>query len=232
MTFISAIKPYKVVLATFSVQLVLMALFHVTLLVGIQQWLLHHSGEQSVGFWLLVFALAIPLLSLGILSSTLLALMAGYFLGWESMYYYLPCYAASSYVGYQIIAYIDQGKTVQLLQHSQRLKRALSFLELYPFSSVLFLRLSPVISFGQLTALCSFIRLNILQYLLASTLGMIPRTLLAIWCGLYIREQQGSLTNYQLPESYTPFIIALFVLSVAGILYTLKRSFSKSKVLS
>lgn len=232
MKFISAIKPYKVVLATFSVQLVLMALFHVTLLVVIQQWLSHHTGEQSIGFWLLVFGLAIPLLSLGILSSTLLALMAGYFLGWESIYYYLPCYAASSYIGYQIISFIDQGKTIQLLHHSQRLKRALSFLELYPFSSVLFLRLSPVISFGQLTALCSFIRLNIIQYLSASTLGMIPRTLLAIWCGLYIRREQGSLTDYQLPESYTPFIIGLFVLSMAGILYTLKRSFSKAKVLS
>ncbi|MDF2456096.1 MAG: associated Golgi protein-like protein [Cytophagaceae bacterium] len=231
MTFISAIKPYKVVLATFAVQLALMALFHVTLLVGIQQWL-HHTGEQTIGFWLLVFALAVPLLSLGILSSTLLALMAGYFLGWESLYYYLPCYAASSYIGYQIISVIDQGKTIQLLQDSKRLKRALSFLELYPFTSVLFLRLSPVISFGQLTALCSFIRLNIIQYLFASTLGMIPRTLLAIWCGLYIRQHQGTLTDYQLPESYTPFIIALFILSVAGILYTLKRSFSKSKVLS
>lgn len=232
MSFISALKTYKVVLATFSVQLVLMALFHVTLLVVIQQWLAHHTGEQSIGFWLLVFGLAIPLLSLGILSSTLLALMAGYFLGWESLYYYLPCYATSSYIGYQIISYIDQGKTVRLLQDSQRLKKALSFLELYPFSSVLFLRLSPVISFGQLTALCSFIRLNILQYLAASTLGMIPRTLLAIWCGIYIHQHQGSLTNYQLPASYTPFIICLFVLSVAGILYIVKRSFSKAKVLS
>lgn len=231
MSFISALKTYKVVLATFSIQLVLMALFHVTLLVVIQQWLMTHDDHQSLLFWFIAFALATPLLSLGILSSTLLALMGGYFLGWESLYYYLPCYIVSSYVGYQIITFIDQGKTIQLLQHSQRLKRALSFLELYPFTSVLFLRLSPVISFGQLTALCSFIRLNIFQYLIASTVGMIPRTLLAIWCGLYIKQTQDSLTDYHLPASYTPFVLGLFVLSLAGILYTLKRSFSKAKVL-
>lgn len=232
MRFISALKTYKVVLVTFSVQLVLMALFHLTLLVVIQQWLATHTGEQSLWFWLLVFALAIPLLSLGILSSTLLALMGGYFLGWESFYYYLPCYVISSCIGYQIIAWIDQGKTIQLLQHSQRLKKALSFLELYPFTSVLFLRLSPIISFGQLTALCSFIRLNIFNYLTASSIGMIPRTLLAIWGGLYIHQQQATLANYQLPQSYTPFIIGLFIISLTGILYTLKRSFSKAKVLS
>jgi len=232
MSFISALKTYKVVLTTFAVQLVLMALFHLTLLVVIQQWLVTHTGEQSIGFWIIAFALAVPLLSLGILSSTLLALMGGYFLGWESLYYYLPCYIASSYIGYQIISIIDQGKTIQLLQHSQRLKKALSFLEIYPFTSVLFLRLSPVISFGQLTALCSFIRLNIFQYLIASTVGMIPRTLLAIWCGLYIKQEQGSLTDYHLPSTYTPLVIGLFILSLGGILYTLKRSFSRTKVLS
>jgi uncharacterized membrane protein YdjX (TVP38/TMEM64 family) len=231
MNFISAIKTYKVVLATFSVQLILMALFHFTLLVVIQQWLVTHTDQQPISFWFLIFALAVPLLSLGILSSTLLALMAGYFLGWESLYYYLPCYVASSYIGYKIISFIDQGKTIQLLQHSQRLKKAFSFLEIYPFTSVLFLRLSPVISFGQLTALCSFIRLNIFQYLIASSLGMIPRTLLAIWCGIYIKEQQATLVHYRLPESYTPFIIGLFIISLTGILYTLKRSFSKTKVL-
>ncbi len=231
MNFIGALKTYKIVLATFSIQLVLMALFHLTLWVVIQQWLMTHTDQQSALFWVIAFALATPLLSIGILSSTLLALMGGYFLGWESLYYYLPCYIASSYIGYQIISIIDQGKTIQLLQHSQRLKKALSFLELYPFTSVLFLRLSPVISFGQLTALCSFIRLNVFQYLIASTIGMIPRTLLAIWCGLYIQQQQDSLINYHLPDAYTPFIIGLFIFSLAGILYTLKRSFSKAKVL-
>ena len=231
MNFISAIKTYKVVLATFGVQLVLMALFHFTLLVVIQQWLITHTDLQPIGFWLFVFSVAVPLLSLGILSSTLLALMAGYFLGWESLYYYLPCYVASSYVGYKIISFIDQGKTIQLLQHSQRLKKTLSFLELYPFTSVLFLRLSPIISFGQLTALCSFIGVNIFQYLIASSLGMIPRTLLAIWCGIYIKEQHTTLVSYQLPQSYTPFIIGLFIISLTGILYILKRSFSKTKAL-
>lgn len=232
MSFFSAIKTYKVVLTTLVVQLVLMALFHLTLLVVIQQWLFTHTDQQSVWFWVIAFALAIPLLSLGILSSTLLALMGGYFLGWESLYYYLPCYIASSYIGYQIIAVIDQGKTIQLVQHSQRLKKTLSFLELYPFTSVLFLRLSPVISFGQLTALCSFIRLNIFKYLIASTVGMIPRTILAVWCGLYIKKQHDSLTDYHFPASYTPLLIALFILSLAGILYTLKRSFSNTKTVS
>ncbi|HSZ71177.1 MAG TPA: VTT domain-containing protein [Cytophagaceae bacterium] len=228
----SAIKRYKVVLTTFSVQLILMALFHFTLLVFIQQWLSDHTTLQSIVFWIMVFLCAIPLLSLGILSSTILALIGGYFLGWGSFYYYLPCYVVSSYFGYQLIAFIDQGKTILSLQYSQRLKKALSFLELYPFTSVLFLRFSPIISFGQLTALCSFIRLNIFYYMSASSIGMIPRTLLAIWCGLYIRQNHYTLMEYQLPSSYTPFLIGLFILSLTGILYTLKRSFSKAKTLS
>ncbi|MDB5273155.1 MAG: hypothetical protein JWO58_1522 [Chitinophagaceae bacterium] len=232
MNFISTIKTYKVVLTTLSVQLVLMALFHFTLLAFLQQWLSAHSAQQSIAFWIIVFSCAIPLLSLGVLSSTILALIGGYFLGWQSFYYYLPCYVISSYFGYLLISVIDQGKTLQLLEHSARLKKALSFLEIYPFTSVLFLRFSPVISFGQLTALCSFIRLNIFYYMTASGIGMIPRTLLAIWCGIYIHSEHGTLLKYQLPPSYTPFLIALFIISLTGILYTLIRSFSKTKVLS
>ena len=225
-TNLSAIKKYRVMLITFSVQLFLMALFHFSMVALLQEWLTIHGQGQSIIFWSLFFFCAIPMLSIGLMSSTFLALVAGYFLSWESLVYYIPTYIISAYIGYQVIAYIDKGKTLDLLNSSRRLKKVNAYLSQYPFYSVLFLRFSPVISFGQLTALCAFLKLHPSTYIIASTLGMLPRTLLAIWCGILIHSQYANLTHYTLPEHYSTIIIFLFILSLIGIVYTFKRSLS------
>jgi len=227
-TNLSAIKKYRVMLITFSVQLFLMALFHFSMVALLQEWLTLHGQGQSIIFWLLFFLCAIPLLSIGLMSSTFLALVAGYFLAWGSLLYYIPTYIISAYIGYQAILYIDKGKTLALLASSSRLTKVNTYLNQYPFSSILFLRFSPIISFGQLTALCAFLKLHPSTYIIASTLGMLPRTVLAIWCGMLIRSQYSSLTHYTLPEHYTPILLFLFILSLLGILYTFKRSVSTS----
>lgn len=224
----SAIKKYRVMLMTFSVQLFLMALFHVSLLAGIQEWLSLHGHHQSIFFWILLFSFSIPLLSLGFMSSTFLAIVAGYFLSWNSLWYYIPAYIASAYLGYQFIVYIDKGKTLLALNDSTRLLKIKNYLLFYPFSSVLFLRFSPVISFGQLTALCAFLKLHTVTYVTASTVGMLPRTLLAVWCGIFIRNHYASLQDYALPEAYSPIIVILFVISLLGVFYTFKKSTTKN----
>jgi uncharacterized membrane protein YdjX (TVP38/TMEM64 family) len=229
--YLSAIKKYRIVVITFSVQLFLMALFHVSFLAVTQEWLTKYGQNQSLLFWLFMFLCSIPLLSIGLMSSTFLALVAGYFLGWESFWYYIPSYIISAYVGYKIIAFIDRGKTLTALASSQRLVKVKNYLLQYPFFSVLFLRFSPVISFGQLTALCALVQLNTSNYIAASTLGMLPRTALAIWCGMEIKQRYGSISDYSLPEQYTPFVITLFMLSLLGILYTFKRSILNPKPL-
>ena len=216
---------------TFTIQLFLMALFHFSAVSLIKEWLTLHGENQTIFFWMLAFLFSIPLLSIGLMSSTFLAIVAGYFLSWESLYYYIPTYIVSAYIGYKLIMMIDNGKTIDSINSSTRLMKIKNYLHTYPFYSVLFLRFSPLISFGQLTALCAFLNINTLTYTLASTIGMLPRTLIAIWCGNLIKAQYGNLDNLSLPNNYTPIIVGLFLLSLIGILYTFKRSLSKTKTL-
>lgn len=230
MSFLSAIKTYRLVWGTLSAQLVLMALFHFTLLSLLQEWL-SVRDNGSITFFLLFFTACVPLLSLGILSSTVLALLSGYLIGWSSLWYYIPCYMLSSWLGYTLIQQIDRGQTLKALEHSSSLQKALSFLRLYPFISVLFLRFSPVISFGQLTALCAFTGIRKFTYLIATTLGMLPRTVLAVWAGAYVHAEFGTLTDYKLPESYRWAVVILFLFSLAGVIYLVNRSFRKTKAL-
>jgi uncharacterized membrane protein YdjX (TVP38/TMEM64 family) len=231
MKLISAIKKYRIMVLTFSVQLVLMALFHFSAVTLIQEWLTAHGENQTVLFWTLAFLFCIPMLSIGLMSSTFLAIVAGYFLSWESLYYYIPTYITSAYIGYKVIAFIDKGETIISLNSSARLSKIKNYLQHYPFSSVLFLRFSPIISFGQLTALCAFLNINTITYTLSSSIGMLPRTIFAIWCGVLIKAEYGDLEAYSMPQSYTPIIAGLFLISLIGILYTFKRSLSKTKVL-
>ncbi len=227
----SAIKKYRIMFITFSVQLFLMALFHVSFVAVIQEWLNLHGHEQSIFFWTLLFLCSIPLLSVGFMSSTFLAIVAGYFLSWNSLWYYIIAYIASAYLGYHLIVYIDKGKTLLALNNSKRLDKIKNFLIRYPFSSVVLLRFSPVISFGQLTALCAFFKIKTSTYITASTVGMLPRTLLAVWSGMTIKSHYANLEHYSLPKEYTPIIIVLFMISFLGILYTFKRSLSNKKIL-
>jgi len=63
------------------------------------------------------------------------------------------------------------------------------------FSWVFVTRLSPVFPFAITNALMAFLGVRVKQFFVAGTLGMLPRTLLALWTGTQAKTIQSLYQN-------------------------------------
>jgi uncharacterized membrane protein YdjX (TVP38/TMEM64 family) len=210
----SIISTYRIALLTFAVQGLLMILFHFGILNFLKVWVYENAHDQSLLFWLLFFLAAIPLLSIGVISSTLLAIMVGYYLGWSTILYYFPAYIVASWLGYFIVSNIDKGKTFSNIEQQSGLTKYIDKIRSKPFMTIFLLRTSPIISFGQLTSLCAFLKIPASTYIQASFWGMIPRTLLAIYGGIYLKTMNQNFIQFHLPAEYNVYLYSLSGISL------------------
>lgn len=194
-------------------------------------WILKHQElfvEVSI-FETIAYTL-IAALAMGLMLSptTFIALLSGFILGWKAIPFVVISYLLASIIGFFIGKLMDQGKVERLLQLFPKGKAFFENIQKSQKQLVFTCRLSPVLPFAFTNVLLAAIKTRFSTFIVFGTLGMLPRTLLAIWAG----KQASSIYNLQTREWTINFetLSLLFLVGFSMIMLTLilKKTYQKS----
>ncbi len=138
------------------------------------------------GIWL---ALASGLtMAAGLTPTTFVALVCGFFLGADGVIPVVLAYCLASGLGYALGRWLDGGRFLDSLKQYDLVSRVADDLGKKPVFMVILVRLSPVLPFCLMNLLLAALRVRLSVFLLAGTLGMLPRTLFSLWAGHQSRD--------------------------------------------
>ncbi|MET4696012.1 TVP38/TMEM64 family protein [Endozoicomonas lisbonensis] len=190
------------------------------LLLHNESWLLGLDTMQ----WLPLYLLSAITMALAMTPSTFIALISGYFLGWDATAFMLAAYLLASALGYKAGQFLDGGRLLRSLHQQAKVRQFLDGLRLQEWPLMIMVRLSPVLPFSVMNLLMPAIKVRFNTFLVAGFFGMLPRTLFSIWLGI---QAKGLINLLQSPDdnpSSAIFLIFLTVLSVGGLVWLIQRT--------
>lgn len=193
-----------------------------------QTWLAQPTAWQM----LLYFAVVAFTMTFALTHTTVVVLVTGFYFGWTGFPGMLLTYMVAAYAGYLIARSLDQGKLIGLLERFPKAHSVMHELRQDSWRLVLLTRLSPVLPFALITFILAVVGVPRRQFLTASVVGMLPRTLFFYWLGT---KAQDVLLLIQDPDTGTlgkVLVAVLLAVSVFGLYYlfnqALKRTLAKS----
>ncbi len=175
--------------------------------------------------WIFITLGFCVLASMAITPPTYLAMVYGYFLGW----YALPYLFVLNMVSIVLVNYITKkfnpDSLNALVNDRPKALRLLNKLKVDELKIIFFAKLSPVLPFALTNFVFTLAESKIKNILIGGFLGMIPRTLMAVWAGMQAKEikmllenpNEGNVTNQVL-------ILALVVISSFGIIKIISKN--------
>lgn len=150
---------------------------------------------------------------------TLLALIFGYFIGWNAILPVFLINMVAILLVNVITKRIDGDKFRDYLSNNKNVSGILENIRKEELKFIFFTKLSPVLPFALTNFVFALSGAKLKNILLGGFLGMIPRTILAIWTGSQAKEIRRLLENPNEGNLQKILIILLLVVSVGGILY-------------
>ena len=169
--------------------------------------------------WAGLFAASMFTMAAALTPSTLIALIAGYFIGWTSVPYILITYPLAALLGYTLGKVIDQGHLLQSLQDHKKFSTVVQSLKAQDWLLMILVRLSPVLPFSLMNVVMSALRIPLPSFIIGGLIGMLPRTLFSLWLGLQGKALVELLTHPQQGSLSLILTLIATVLSIGGILY-------------
>ena len=176
--------------------------------------------------WLFLYLAVSILMGFALMPTTLMAFLTGYFLGFEGIPVMIISYLIAAYIGYQLGLFLEGKKIHKNLLEKPKIKRFLSSLKEKSWKLIILVRLSPVLPFSVMNLVLSAIRFPIKIFLIGSLLGMLPRTIFAIYIGTKAQTLKSLIEN----ETQTSFpyseiiIILLTLITIFGIGQMMKNA--------
>lgn len=162
--------------------------------------------------------------SAGLTPPTMLALIFGYFLGWNAV---LPIFAINFggiFLINMLVRWLDHDRFIRFLRQNPKAQAVMDRILDKELEVIFFAKLSPVLPFGLTNLLFALSGAKLRNVLLGGFLGMTPRTLLAIWSGYEAREIRTLLENPNQNTWTQLVIIGLIVISIVGLWQVLQRA--------
>lgn len=185
--------------------------------------LAHFSAWQ----WALLTVICCLTSTIAVTLPTLLALVFGYFLGWQAL---VPLFALNMGAIFLVNLLARWIGTNTLLQYAQQNAKARNILEQihrHELRFIFFAKLSPVLPFSLTNLVLALSGAQLKNILLGGFLGMVPRTILAVLTGSQAREIRTLLEHPNQANWVQITIIILLVASVAGLLSVFTRRASQ-----
>lgn len=169
----------------------------------------HFSSLEWGAFYLIT----IFTMGLAITPTTFIAFLGGYFLSWYSLPYMIPAYLLASLLCYYLSQQVDQGKLMKNLSQNPSIRAFISKANRKQLPLVIYSKLSPALPFALSNFLLAVLKVRVRTFLLGCLIGMLPRTLLAIWVGSEMKQ----FMDHGYSSNQLSFIILLFLISLIGI---------------
>ena len=162
-------------------------------------------------------------LAIGFIPTTIYSLLCGYILGWTALPLVLISYTIACSLGYIICNRLDNGKLLEFLKGKYDVVSVQRKLENSEIGIAALCRLSPALPFAILNAVFSMVKFPFGKYMLGSMLGMIPRTVFAVYVGRsFIKINSVE----DLKSDYSLWITICFaIVSFVGIGLIVKKKF-------
>lgn len=182
--------------------------------------------------WTLYFIVSCFTMALAFTPTTFIALLSGYFLGIAAAPFVIAAYIIASFFGYQLTHLVDNGHFIQTIKDlpAGKGEKALLFLEGIQhnqFGLIIMARVSPVLPFAIMNVLLPIAGVRLRAFLLAGTIGMLPRTLFFIWLGGQAQELRTLMEKGQSDFTSQLIFVVLLILSSVGIFYFGRKILSK-----
>lgn len=174
--------------------------------------------------WAIITLVCVFTSAFALTPPTFLALVFGYFLGWNSL---LPLFALNMAAILFVnvgVHWLDKDRLRHHLEQNSKVRQVLARIQQQELRFIFFTKLSPVLPFAVTNLVFALSGARLRNVLLGGFLGMVPRTALAVWAGSQTRELRA-LLNQPNAVGWTQWVIAaLVVVSVAGLWKILKKS--------
>jgi uncharacterized membrane protein YdjX (TVP38/TMEM64 family) len=149
-------------------------------------WLLNQSElnfEPDLLGWVIIIIACVFAMSLALTPTTLLAGIFGFIFQWEAVMPIVISYSSASLIGYSIANRIGANLIDDLLKVYTKGGAILSKAHKNAFFLAILSRLSPALPFAFMNVVLGVAQIKVTSFLFGGLIGMLPRTLLAIWLG-------------------------------------------------
>ena len=193
------------------------------LLYGKQELLRHLSlGQALLYFVIIAFTMAFALTP-----TTFVAIVTGYYFGWAGLPGMVLAYALAAAIGYELAQRLDHGKLRHFLHLFPKAEAVLGELQSHSWQLIILTRLSPVLPFALMTFVLAIVGVPRKRFLLASVLGMLPRSLFFYWLGTEASDVLALLRDPDQGSMSKIVLLALVAASLFGLFIVFNRALQK-----
>lgn len=193
------------------------------LLVQRQELLRHLSAGQH----LLYFVVIAFTMALALTPTTFVAIVTGYYIGWAGLPGMVLAYLLAAALGYELARRLDHGKLRQFLTLFPKAGAVLSELHQQSWQLIVLTRLSPVLPFALMTFVLAIVGVPRRRFLLASVLGMLPRSLFFYWLGTQASDVLALLQDPNQGSLSKLVLLGLVATSLFGLYVVFNRALQK-----
>ncbi len=187
------------------------------------EWLRHPSALQM----LLYFVVVAFTMTFALTHTTVVVLVTAFYFGWPGFAGMLLTYMLAALFGHMLATSLDKGKLIGLLEKFPKAHAIMHELRADSWRLVLLTRLSPVLPFALITFILAVMGVPRRQFLTASVVGMLPRTLFFYWLGT---KAQDVLLLIQDPDTGTAgkvLVVVLVAVSLFGLYFLFTRALKR-----
>lgn len=194
------------------------------LLYTYNEWLLHLNFSQM----LLYFGVVSLTMAFALTPTTFVALVSGFYLGWIGFPGVVVSYGLAAILGYTVAQLIDEGKMLAFLNRFEKTALVMEELRHQSWGLIILTRISPVLPFALMTFVLSIMKISRRKFLLASLIGMLPRTLFFFWLGTQAQNLVTLLSDPDAGSGGKALLVALVVISLFGLYHLFNRALKKA----
>ncbi|MDF1614789.1 TVP38/TMEM64 family protein [Desulfurivibrio dismutans] len=187
----------------------------------------HLLAERTISMLVLFHLAAIPAMALALTPTTFIAVISGYFFAWYGLAGLLLSYPLAALLGLKF------GRTAQKLvlsknfYHNPKIRRFLEQIGQDEFTMIVFARLSPVLPFAMTNMALSVLKLGLISFMLATMIGMLPRTFIFFLLGRDAPEIWAFVRDPTLEDFQQLIPLLLAIISATGLLWVAKRTVAR-----
>jgi uncharacterized membrane protein YdjX (TVP38/TMEM64 family) len=177
---------------------------------------------------LLYFVVISVTMALALTPTTFVALVSGFYLGWQAFPGVVVAYGIAALVGYSLARLIDHGKMMSFLNRFENARNLMQELRNQSWSLIFLTRISPVLPFALMNFILSLLQVSRTRFFVASIVGMLPRTLFFYWIGTQARDIISLLQNPDSGRTGQLLMIGLIIISIGGLYFVFDRALKKA----
>lgn len=177
--------------------------------------------------WLLLTIACCLTSTVALTPPTFLALVFGYFLGWNAL---LPLFALNMgaiFLVYTLVHRFDRDRFIHYIEQNPKAQAVMEQIRERELPVIFFTKLSPVLPFAVTNLVFALSGARLRNILLGGFLGMVPRTVLAVWTGFQAKEIRTLLENPNRDNTSQLVIAGLILVSVVGLFAVIRPILAK-----